>query len=116
MASLFASGRIVDLILAAVAVEAVLLAGLRYRFGAGPALPGLLANLAAGSALMLALRAALTGSAWPVVAAFMLAGLLAHGIDLALRFRGGERGRFAACIPRQEPGLEPPRSRAVTSS
>ena len=88
MDALFASGRIVDLILAGVAVEALLLAGLRRRLGAGPSLPGLLANLAAGAALMLALRAALVGSAWPVVAAFMLAGLVAHGADLALRFRG----------------------------
>ena len=96
MEALFASGRIVDLILAAVAVEALLLAGLRYRLGAGPPLAGLLANLAAGAALMLALRAALTGSAWPVVAAFMLAGLVAHGADLALRFRRGPRRRFAA--------------------
>ena len=96
MEALFESGRIIDLILAGVAVEALLLAGLRYRLGAGPSLPGLMANLAAGAALMLALRAALTGSAWPVVAAFMLAGLLAHGADLVLRFRGPNRGRVAA--------------------
>ncbi len=99
MSALFASGRIVDLILAGVALEALLLAGLRYRIGAGPALPGLVANLAAGAALMLALRAALTGSAWPMIATFMLVGLVAHVADLLLRFRGGDRGRFAARAP-----------------
>ena len=115
MDALFASGRIVDLILAGVAMEALLLAGLRYRLGAGPSLPGLMANLAAGAALMMALRAALTGAAWPGVAAFMLAGLLAHGADLVLRFRGGDGGRFAAPGRRKEQGRESPRSRAKTS-
>lgn len=116
MEALFASGRIVDLILAGVALEALLLAGLRYRLGAGPSLPGLMANLAAGAALMLALRAALTGSAWPVVAAFMLAGLLAHAADLALRFRGADGGRFAARARRQEQARETPRSRGAKTS
>lgn len=116
MDALFASGRIIDLILAAVAVEGLLLVGLRYRSAAGPSLPGLIANLAAGAALMLALRAALTGSAWPTIAAFMLAGLLAHACDLALRFRRGDRGRFAAGGGSQEQGEEGPRSRAAATS
>ena len=115
MATLFESGRIIDLILVAVAVEALLLAVLRYRRTAGPSLPGLIANLAAGAALMLALRAALTGAAWPVVAAFMLAGLVAHVADLTLRFRDGGRGRFAAAARRQEQAGEPPRSRAAAT-
>ncbi|MCJ2055587.1 hypothetical protein MKL09_03355 [Methylobacterium sp. J-048] len=85
MEALFASGRIVDAILALVVLEALLLAWLARRRGVG--LPPLLANLAAGAALMLALRAALVGSGWPIVAAWMLAGLLAHLTDLGLRFR-----------------------------
>lgn len=82
MDGLFASGRIVDLILVGVAVEAMILlvlcrsAGRFAPFGA---------TIAAGAALMLALRAALTGSPWPVVAGWMLAGLIAHVADLVLR-------------------------------
>lgn len=87
MDALFASGRIVDAILALVAAEALLLAWLARRRGV--ALPALLANLVSGAALMLALRAALTGAGWPVVAGWMLAGLLAHLTDLGFRFRAG---------------------------
>lgn len=85
MEGLFASGRIVDLILVGVTAEAVLLLVLcrsvrRFApFGA---------SIAAGAALMLALRAALTGAVWPVVAGWMLAGLAAHVADLILRRRG----------------------------
>ena len=86
MEALFASGRIVDAILALVVLEALLLAWLARR--RGMALPPLLANLASGAALMLALRAALVGSGWPIVAVWMLAGLACHLIDLGFRFRG----------------------------
>ena len=85
MDGLFASGRIIDVILALVALEALLLAWLGRR--GGPPLPALLANLASGAALMLALRAALVGSGWIVVAGWLLAGLVAHLADLGLRFR-----------------------------
>ncbi|SFL27197.1 hypothetical protein [Methylobacterium pseudosasicola] len=81
----FASGRIVDAILALVAAEALLLAWLAGRWGMARA--PLLANLASGAALMLALRAALVGSGWAVVAGWMLAGLAAHLVDLTLRLR-----------------------------
>ncbi|MDP4003787.1 hypothetical protein [Methylobacterium sp. NEAU K] len=91
MDALFASGRIVDGILALVAVEALLLAWLCRR--AGLPLTALLANLASGAALMLALRAALVGAAWTSVAAWMLAGLFAHLADLGLRFRAAARAR-----------------------
>ncbi|MBA9063485.1 MULTISPECIES: hypothetical protein [Methylobacterium] len=86
LAPLFASGRIVDGILLLVAGEALVLAWLVRRRG-GPPLPSLLANLASGAALMLALRAALVGDGWIAVAAWMLAGLVAHLADLGLRFR-----------------------------
>jgi hypothetical protein len=89
-AALFASGRIVDAILLLVAGEALVLAWLRRR-GAlgGRALAPLLANLASGAALMLALRGALTGAAWTGTAAWLLAGLVAHLADLGLRLRTG---------------------------
>ena len=90
-AALFASGRIVDGILLLVAAEALLLAWLSRR--GGPALPALLANLASGAALMLALRAALVGAGWIAVAGWLLAGLLAHCADLGLRFRSATAQR-----------------------
>ncbi|MGU3665867.1 hypothetical protein ACLBX9_16935 [Methylobacterium sp. A49B] len=91
MEALFASGRIVDVILLLVAGEALVLAWLGRR--GGPPLPSLLANLASGAALMLALRAALVGAGWTAVAGWMLAGLVAHLVDLVLRFRAATAQR-----------------------
>ncbi|GJE60096.1 hypothetical protein [Methylobacterium trifolii] len=96
MAELFASGRIVELILALVAVEALLLLAVRRVLGRGPAPVLLLANLAAGAALMLALRAGLTQSPWPVVAGWLLAALAAHVTEMVLRLRRERRGRLVA--------------------
>ena len=93
-ASWFASGRIIDGILLLVAAEALLLARLSRR--GGPPLPSLLANLASGAALMLALRGALVGADWMPVAGWMLAGLLAHLADLGLRFRTATAQRRSA--------------------
>ncbi|WP_232628962.1 hypothetical protein [Methylobacterium sp. Leaf118] len=87
MAELFASGRIVDVIVGLVVLEALLLLALRARSGRGPSPGALLSNLAAGAALMLGLRAALTGAEWPVVAAWLIAALLAHLTEMAIRFR-----------------------------
>lgn len=91
LAAAFASGRIVDGILLLVACEALVLAWIGRRRGLP--LPSLLANLASGAALMLALRAALVGAGWAAVAGWMLAGLLAHLADLGLRFRAATAQR-----------------------
>ncbi len=93
MEGLFASGRIIDLILVGVAAETVLLIVLCRGMGRFAPFG---ATIAAGAALMLALRAALTGSAWPVVAGWMLAGLVAHAADLILR----RKALRAAASPR----------------
>ncbi|MGU3540619.1 hypothetical protein [Methylobacterium sp. A54F] len=87
MAALFASGGIVEAILVLVAIEAALLLVLHYRTGRGPAPAPLLLNLAAGAALMLALRAALVGAPWPAVAGWLIAALAAHLAEMGLRFR-----------------------------
>lgn len=87
LAGLFASGRVIDAILVLVALEAVALLAWRARTGRGPAPRPLLCNLASGAALMLAVRASLTGAAWPVVAACLLGALGAHAGELALRIR-----------------------------
>jgi len=90
---LFATGRIVDLVLALVALEAIGLAIYRRRTGRGVAAGDLLPNLVAGACLLLALRAALTGAGWMWVAGWLAASLPAHLADLRRRWRrspGGE--------------------------
>lgn len=86
MAEMFASGRIVDAVIALMLLEALLLAWLRARRGRGPAPADVLANLAAGLFLLLALRGALVGAAWPWLAASLAAALVAHLADLARRW------------------------------
>jgi hypothetical protein len=44
-------------------------------------------NLASGAALMLAVRAALTGANWPIIAACLALSCIAHGAELTLRLR-----------------------------
>lgn len=86
MSALFDSGRVVDLILALMALEAVALAVLLgWR---GVRLAGVLVNLAAGAGMLLALRGALVGAGWPWIALALAGSLLAHVVELALRARG----------------------------
>jgi hypothetical protein len=86
IAGLVESGRIVDLILALVAVQFVALWLYRRATGKGPAPADLAPNLLAGAALLLALRAALIQAGWFWVALFLAAGLAAHLVDLARRW------------------------------
>jgi hypothetical protein len=81
------SGGLVEAILALVALEAGLLAVLLRRSGRAAALPGLLATLLSGTALLLALRAALIGADTVWIGAWLAAALAAHLLDLWLRFR-----------------------------
>lgn len=86
MAELFASGRIVDCILAFMLIEWALLALLHHRSNRGLNRLELTVSLSAGLALLLALRAALAGSGWPSVAGWLAASLVAHLWDLKLRW------------------------------
>ncbi len=86
MGSWFASGRVVDCILAFMIVEIAVLIGIRKTTGRGPRALNLIVSVLAGAALLLALRAALTGQPWTVVAAFLGLGLPAHLWDLARRW------------------------------
>lgn len=86
IAGLFDSGRIVDLLLVLMFAEAVALIVYRLRSGRGIAPAGVISNLLAGGFLLLALRAALTEAGWPVLAGCLLAALIAHLSDLALRW------------------------------
>ena len=87
LAELFASGRIADLILALVVLEAAALL-LFYRVtGRGVPARQLLPNLAAGATLVLALRSALLEQPWSVTALWLLLALIAHAADLLARWR-----------------------------
>ena len=86
MAALFASGRIVDLILVLTAFEGMVLAWWHRRTGRGPPATALLGNILAGAFLLIALRVALTGGWGGWIALALLAGLLAHVFDLSRRW------------------------------
>ena len=88
MAELFASGRLVDLILVLVVVEAAALVLYWRRFAAGVSPFDLLPNLCAGAFLLLAMRAALTGGGWMAASGCLAAAGLAHLADLYRRWRG----------------------------
>jgi outer membrane biosynthesis protein TonB len=89
MAELFASGRIADVAIAILLLEALLFVWLHARRRLGPAPGELLPNVAAGLFLLLALRGALVGAGWPWIAASLAAALAAHLADLVRRWPRG---------------------------
>ncbi len=86
MGEAFASGGIVDAIVVLVIVEALLLLAVRRRLPGRPSALAVVANLGAGLFLLLALRAALAGAGWPWLAGSLALALVAHLVDLALRW------------------------------
>ena len=80
------SGRIVDLVIAFMALEALALFVYCRCTPLGPAPADIAAMLLAGLCLLLALRAALTGADWLWVAVFLSAALVAHLADLRRRW------------------------------
>lgn len=84
---LFATGRVVDLVLAFMAVEAACLVAYRRRTGRGPRPADLVSNLLSGLCLLLALRAALVGAWWGWIGLALTAALVAHLADLRRRWR-----------------------------
>jgi len=86
MGELFASGRVVDCILVFMAIESIVLIAIHRSRRAGPSPGELIVSLSAGVALLLALRAAVVGSSWPMVALWLGAALIAHLGDLRLRW------------------------------
>jgi hypothetical protein len=91
VASLFASGRIVDCILGVMALEWCFLSVATRVSMRGLRSGEIIASLSAGAALLLALRGSLTGSRWEVTAAWLGLAGLAHLIDLRMRFAGNLR-------------------------
>ncbi|MGQ0699880.1 MAG: hypothetical protein ACT4PZ_16755 [Panacagrimonas sp.] len=87
MSEIVLSGRIVDWVLALIALEALALWAYHRRTAGGIAATDLLANLASGFCLLLALRAALTDQSWVWVAAALAASLFGHLLDLSRRWK-----------------------------
>lgn len=88
MAALYADGTIVWLLLAAIGLEAVILARLHRRTGRGIPPRILLPNLGAGACLIAAAGLALRGAWWGWIGAFLLAAGLLHALDLHRRWPG----------------------------
>lgn len=86
MDKLFASGRVVDCILVFMAIESLGLIAVHRLRRSGPSPRELIVSLSAGVALLLALRAAVVGSHWTMVAIWLVVALIAHLGDLKLRW------------------------------
>lgn len=84
---LFTSGRVVDLVLLVMVLEAVVLGVHHRRTGRGIGFVDLLTNMASGACLLLALRAALTGMSWVWIGAALTASFAGHLFDLSRRWR-----------------------------
>lgn len=83
--SFVASGHAADLVLAIMALEAIILSVYLRRKGLSRSIPGFMAALLAGAALVLALRAALAGGDLGVIALCLGASFIAHLAEIALK-------------------------------
>jgi len=93
VAEFVATGRVVDLIVAVMVLEALILAMYRRKSGHGIAVGALLASLVPGLLLVLALRGALVGAGSSWILVCLAAAFAAHLFDLSQRWRrSGERG------------------------
>jgi hypothetical protein len=80
---------LIDLVIALTLLEILALGVYHRRTGRGIAPLDFLPTLAAGLALMLAVRAGVSGAGWMWVAAGLSAAGLAHGADVRRRWRHG---------------------------
>ena len=87
MAEFFTTGRIADLILGFMALEAVFLIAYRRRTGSGIAVSDLVGNLLPGICLVLALRSALVQAWWGWIALCLTLALFGHLAELRGRWR-----------------------------
>ena len=86
MSELFADGLVIDGILALMILELMVLILIRKRTGHGLHPLDLAVSLSAGAALLMAVRAALDGAAWPQVALWLVVALGGHVWDLKRRW------------------------------
>ncbi len=92
MAEFFSSGRVVDLILGLMLLEGLALSLVWYRRGRGVPPLALWVNLAAGGAMLLAVRGALTGASWVWIWIPLLLALFTHLADVGVRWTYRARG------------------------
>jgi hypothetical protein len=78
--------RIIDLALLLAALEAVGIVAYHARNGRGPKPAPVLATLAAGGFLLVALRLTLAAAPLPWIGACLLGALVAHGVDMRNRW------------------------------
>ena len=90
MTEFFSSGRAVDVVLAVLVIEGLILI---WR---GRKAVNVFAALVPAVLMMVALRAALTGAAWPWIALPLAAAFPVHLIDLKLRRIAAARQRGAS--------------------
>jgi len=82
MAEFFASGRVADVILGFMAVEAIVLLALRRAMGSVLQIADIAGILLPGAFLLLALRGALVDASWGWIALSLSAAFIAHLADL----------------------------------
>ena len=82
-------GGIVDVALAAIVIEAIVLFAVRGRWAPFAGVRSVAANLAAGAFLMLAVRIAIADGHWTGIAACLACALVAHVADFAWRVMEG---------------------------
>ena len=87
LAQFFLSGRVVDVAIAITLLEGLALAAYHRATGRGVAPRNFAINMVSGLCLMLALRTALTGSSWMVVALFLSASGAVHAVDIWRRWQ-----------------------------
>ena len=80
-------GGLIDTIIAITLLEAAILLLYHHQTKRGLAPRDYLLNVLSGLSLMLALRCALAGSVWYVMATFLTAAGLAHVADIILRLQ-----------------------------
>ncbi len=97
MQEFFSSGRVVDLVLLVMVIEAIVLGLHHRRTGRGIAFVDMLANLASGFCLLLALRAALGGMSWPWIGAALTASFAGHLLDVSRRWLTHAQTRSPQC-------------------
>lgn len=87
------SGQVANVMLVVLAAEVMLVGFHLWRYGMALPLLSIAASGMAGGALVLALRAALQEAGWLFVAMYLLAALLAHLADIALRLMSASRAK-----------------------
>jgi hypothetical protein len=87
LAQFFLSGRVVDLAIAITVLEGLALAAYHRATGRGVDPRNFAVNMVSGLCLMLALRSALTGSSWMVVAVCLSASGAVHAFDIWRRWQ-----------------------------